>query len=109
MGMFTSGQANYNPVLWTIQLEFIGSFLVFGVCFLFASSKYRWLVYLALIIAFMNVWLFGFITGMILADLYVNKKSFFEKLNHPATYLLLLGGSYIRKLPLICKHYEPTI
>lgn len=30
---FAYGQSQYSPVLWTMQLELLGSFLIFGLCF----------------------------------------------------------------------------
>lgn len=71
VGIFTVGDVSYNPVLWTMQYEFIGSFIVFIVAILSRQSKYRWIIYLALIAGLYNTWYLGFILGMILADLYV--------------------------------------
>ena len=96
---FTAGEVYYNPVLWTISQEFIGSFLVFGVALLFSSSKYRWVVYGVLLYVLSNGWLLGFITGMILADLYVHKEVVFKKLNSKWTYLLLLVGVVLGGFP----------
>jgi peptidoglycan/LPS O-acetylase OafA/YrhL len=94
---FTIGEVYYNPVLWTISLEFMGSFIIFGVLLLFGSSRYRWLVYGILLYVLANSWLLGFISGLILADVYVNRQIVFRKLSHKITYLLIpigiaLGG-----------------
>lgn len=64
--------SKYNPVLWTMSIEFIGSFIVFGFVLLFGNSQRRWLLYAALLVvlAMVNLWLAGFVIGMALADLY---------------------------------------
>lgn len=78
---FVTGNVSYNPVLWTVRYELIGSFIIFGVALLFTNSKYRWIAYAALLLAFLGSWYLGFIIGMIMADLYVN------------------GGKYLRVIP----------
>ena len=69
-GIFTIGDVGYNPVLWTMKYEILGSILVFGISIIFKQSKYRWVIYAVLAIATYNTWYLGFVTGMILADLY---------------------------------------
>ncbi len=71
-GIFTIGQSAYNNVLWTMMIEFAGSFLVFGALLIFGKSTHRWVLYLALLIITCNTWFLGFILGMILADLTAN-------------------------------------
>jgi len=72
--VFTVGSASYDPVLWTIKYELIGSFIIFGMALLFLNSRYRWVTYVILGLAFASSWYLGFIIGMVLADLYVNYK-----------------------------------
>lgn len=88
-GVFVTGSASYNPVLWTMKYELIGSFIIFGVALLFSNSKYRWIVYLILCLVFHSSWYLGFIIGMILADLYVNHKK--QLLSIPA-WALVIGA-----------------
>lgn len=87
--IFTTGGSTYNPVLWTMQYEFIGSFIVFAFLLLFAGSKYRWLMYLIISVLFLSSWYWGFIVGMILADMYVNRRALLEKIPRLA---LVAGG-----------------
>jgi peptidoglycan/LPS O-acetylase OafA/YrhL len=70
VSIFSVGHNPYNNVLWTMTTEFVGSFIVFGFLLLFAHSKYRWIVYCALIVILFNTWLIGFIVGLIIADMY---------------------------------------
>jgi peptidoglycan/LPS O-acetylase OafA/YrhL len=97
--VFTVGEVYYNPVLWTIHHEFIGSFVVFGCVLLFASSRYRWLIYVALLYVLSATWLLGFITGMILADIYVHRREWLSRLNNKYGYALLVLGIFLGGYP----------
>lgn len=68
----TSAPNHYNHVLWTMGIEFAGSFIVFGAVLLFAESRLRWWLYgvLLVVVAMLNIWLAGFVIGMVFADLY---------------------------------------
>lgn len=74
IGIFATGGSAYNNVLWTMKIELIGSFVVFGFILLFGNSQHRWILYLlSLVLAFnMGVWYMAFIVGMLLADLYTS-------------------------------------
>lgn len=69
-----------NHVLWTMNVEFIGSFLVFGFLFFFAQSRFRWIAYTALTIGTFTTWYLGFVIGMMIADAY--NLGWLEKLKH---------------------------
>ena len=71
-GIFVSSGSAYNNVLWTMTIEFAGSFLVFGFMALFGTFKHRWILYIALGIITFNTWFMAFILGMLLADLYAS-------------------------------------
>ena len=88
-GVFASGASSYNPVLWTIKYELIGSFIVFGAVVLFSGTQYRWIFYAALLGIFMTTWYFGFVIGMILADLFVHYRSQMQRI--PIWLLSLLS------------------
>lgn len=100
LGVFTNGSVEYNPVLWTMQIELIGSFLVFLFLALFGKYKYRWFFYLFVLIFVWNQFLSPFIIGIIICDLYTS--SFGERLmqliSKPSTITFLIltviiGGS----------------
>ena len=99
VAIFTVQEVYYNPVLWTIYHEFIGSLVVFGTGLLFAKSQYRWVAYGMLLFALANTWLFGFALGMILADLYVNKQVVYTYFNKKITYVLILLGVIVAGYP----------
>lgn len=99
VAIFTIEEVYYNPVLWTIHHEFIGSLVVFGMGLLFAKSQYRWVAYAMLLFALANTWLFGFALGMILADVYANKQEVYEYFNKKITYVLMLLGIVVAGYP----------
>jgi peptidoglycan/LPS O-acetylase OafA/YrhL len=74
------GQDMYNPALWTMLYEFSGSFLAFATVLLFGRAKHRWLVYGLLFIVLYDTWYVGFISGMMMADIYVHKINVFKSL-----------------------------
>src|SRR5690348_7984125 len=55
------GGIPYNNVLWTMLVEFPGSFLVFGTLMLFGKSNRRWILYAILAIITVNSWFLGFV------------------------------------------------
>lgn len=78
--IFISDRHPYNTVLWTMFIEFWGSFMVFAFLFFFARLKHRWLAYVGLSLLTFNTWFFAFVLGMVVADLYAN--GWFEKIKH---------------------------
>ena len=63
-----------NGVLWTMYIEFVGSFMVFGFLLLFARSRHRWMIYAVLVAFTFDTWFLSFIIGTIIADLYTHKR-----------------------------------
>lgn len=64
---------SYNRVLWTIALELQGSFLVFAFLALFVKARRRWPFELAALALMWNTQFFGFVLGMCLARIYVER------------------------------------
>jgi peptidoglycan/LPS O-acetylase OafA/YrhL len=72
IGIFISGHSAYDNVLWTMRIELLGSFLVFGFLLFLAKSKNRWFGYVLLSILTFNTWYLAFIVGVLLADCYAH-------------------------------------
>lgn len=78
---FIYGAAKYNPVLWTMQIELIGSFLLFAFCYLNIFDEIIRIISSILLLNLfeMNVYFFlglvSFITGAIVYryDMYIPK------------------------------------
>ena len=95
--IFTSGSSVYNNALWTMKIEFLGSFLVFAFLLLFSHSPRRWILYTLLVVLTFNSWLLGFVFGMMLADIYAAGYIKKKKRNIIATIAcmcvaIILGG-----------------
>lgn len=88
-GVFAMGESSYNPVLWTIKIELIGSFVVFAAALLFSESKYRWLMYAILALIFSTSWYLSFIVGMAIADWVTNYRNGLKRI---PSWLLYIGG-----------------
>lgn len=96
----------YNPVLWTMGYELLGSFLVFGFLALFGRMKKRWIVYVLLSLALIETYFVAFLWGMLLADL-LKQKWVQSKMT---AALVLLMGIYLGSAPytpLMGTMYEP--
>ncbi|WP_400190335.1 acyltransferase family protein [Hymenobacter sp. B81] len=67
-----AGEPAYNPVLWTLHLELMGSFLVFALLAFFGTARNRGLIYLAaatlLFLSPWNLYLVAFVLGVALND-----------------------------------------
>ena len=101
-GVFSSviSTGLYNPVLWTMLYEFWGSFAVFAVILLFGGAKHRWIIYCLLALASFNTWYLGFLTGMVLADLYANRQQIFSSLRSKRiAWTLLITGLFLGGYP----------
>ncbi len=68
--LFTGGTLGYNPVLWTMIIEFIGSMLVFSILAVFGNFPKRFLVYALLILILHVNYIPAFIAGIALCDYY---------------------------------------
>ena len=99
IGIFLQSGSAYDNVLWTMMIEFFGSFLVFGFLLLFAKSKYRWIMYLALAVVTFNSWFLPFIIGMALADAYA--QGWLSKLANRTSLIvtLVVGGLILGSFP----------
>lgn len=95
-GAFISGSKDYNGVLWTMNVEFIGSLMVFGLLALFGKNKHRYCVYLILCILLFNSPLIAFLIGLMLRDMkeLIERKSI-GKYSILLSILLILGGLYL--------------
>lgn len=70
---FTYG-TKLNPPLWTINIELIGSFLLFGLVLLFGNIQkhIRMIIMIIFMFYFYNTFYCAFVFGIIIADLHKN-------------------------------------
>lgn len=73
-GVMLRGQASYNPVVWTMVVEWNGSVLVLALLALLGGWRWRLLAYAALALAFtlgrLNFYYVAFLLGLGLHDVY---------------------------------------
>ncbi len=84
--LFTGGTLSYNPVLWTMIIEFMGSIVVFAILALFGSSAKRFLIYGLLIIIIHVGFIPAFIIGLALCDYYHSE----ERKSSPSISVLMI-------------------
>ncbi|AKB12571.1 Peptidoglycan/LPS O-acetylase OafA/YrhL, contains acyltransferase and SGNH-hydrolase domains [Methanosarcina thermophila] len=99
-GTFFAGDDTYNPVLWTMSVEFYGSMLVFAMALFFGSLRARWTFYLAAVVLFLNTYYLAFIIGMGLADVFNGKTSIFKTSNKVILSIVLASGLFLGSYPV---------
>jgi peptidoglycan/LPS O-acetylase OafA/YrhL len=89
----------FNNVLWTMSLEFFGSFLVFGFLALFGRMHHRWLAYILAAFVTFNSYYLAFVIGIALSD-FVTTKWSPQSLPWRVTVPLGLLGIFLGAAPL---------
>jgi peptidoglycan/LPS O-acetylase OafA/YrhL len=93
------GIARYNLVLWTMPIELVGSFLVYGGLALFGRLRHRWLLYAvgsALLLSRDLVFHFDFLLGMALCDAWcINQRRWGWTLPRWPALLLLAAALFV--------------
>lgn len=97
---FVGGKTPYDPVLWTMNIEFFGSMLVFAMALLFGSLRSRWTFYLASAVLFLNSYYLAFIIGMTFADTSNSKMPIFNTDNKILLSIILVSGLFLGSYPL---------
>jgi peptidoglycan/LPS O-acetylase OafA/YrhL len=97
---FIGGAIPYNPVLWTMRVEFFGSMLVFAMALLFGSMRNRWTFYLSLAFLFINFYYLAFVIGIVLADVFNSKTPMFKTDNRIILSIILISGLFLGSYPV---------
>lgn len=89
-GVLVDENVKLNPVLWTMPVEFFGSFIVFGLAAFVSVVRYRWVIYIGAIILLGDSYYVCFILGMMLSDI-IQRTSFlnFIRKNISRVYYVL--------------------
>lgn len=96
-GTFINNENSYNPVLWTMTYEFMGSLFVFSFISLFGNLKRRGYIYVITAFLLLNNYYLGFLVGMFLSDVIYAKNKEIKLSKLTKTIFLLVGlflGSY---------------
>lgn len=93
------GDSSFNTVLWTMNTELLGSFLVFITALFIYRIKRRYVLYIPLLYIFFNTYYFAFLLGLILSDLDTNNK-FLNYINKwYLNILIVICGLFLASYP----------
>jgi peptidoglycan/LPS O-acetylase OafA/YrhL len=102
-GAFFNQTVTYNPLLWTMTTEFLGSLLIFAVAALFGGLTRRWIIYVVLAVLLARTYYLGFIVGMAMADYFSSPRSWvrttFARTRGRYFAILLLVGLVLGAYP----------
>jgi peptidoglycan/LPS O-acetylase OafA/YrhL len=90
IGVLVDKNVQFNPVLWTMSVELIGSFVVFGLAALIGNLNKRWIIYIGAVIALSHSYYVCFVLGMILADL-VHTTKFIDYVRNEVSKFYVYG------------------
>ena len=68
VGVFAGWEVHYDPVLWTMHTELLGSLLVFALLSVVKNPLHRYVLYIPLAMLLRSSYLLGFVGGMIVCE-----------------------------------------
>ncbi len=101
----------YNPVLWTMTYELLGSFLIFGFLLLTHPVKYKMSLYILLILALLftdNNFYAAFIIGVLLNKYIWQKQELAFSIPRWVIVAILMIGLFLSSYP-ICNDPDKTM
>lgn len=110
-GCYIFGSNDYNGVLWTIQMLFLGSYLDYALAAFVSDKKWRWILYGILAVLLVRTDAISIFLGYVLCDFMHSDYSLKEKLckNQFINWLTLIVGFYFLSYPSAGFGYEGTI
>lgn len=79
--LFKTASCPINPPMWTMKNELIYSLLSALLINVTGKSKYRFFIYTIIFLLFINTYYICFILGIVLCDIWINKKNIIKYLN----------------------------
>lgn len=110
-GCYFLGSNDYNGVLWTIQMLFLGSYLDYALAAFVSDKKWRWIWYGILAVLLIRTDFISIFLGYVLCDFMHSKLAIKEKLckNQALNWILFIVGFYFLSYPSAGFGYEGTI
>ena len=110
-GCFLFGTNDYNGVLWTLQMLFLGAYLDYALAALVSGKKWRWPVYAVLALLLLRTDFLGIYLGYVLCDFMHTDWKWRKKICacRPLNWGLLVTGLYFMAYPYAGFGYEGTI
>lgn len=110
-GCFLFGTNDYNGVLWTLQMLFLGAYLDYALAYFVSGLKFRWLIYGVLAVVLLRTDFLGIFLGYVLCDFMHTDWDWREKLCGMSgfNWLVFAVGLYFMCYPSAGFGYEGTI
>lgn len=110
-GCFLFGTNDYNGVLWTMQMLFLGAYLDYGMAALVGRWRYRYVVYAVTAVLLVRTDFLSVFLGYVLCDFMHTGWALQRKLceNRVWNWFLLVVGLYFMGYPSAGFGYEGTI
>lgn len=110
-GCFLFGTNDYNGVLWTLQMLFLGAYLDYALAALIGKWKYRYAVYAVVAVLLIRTDFLSIFLGYVLCDFMHTQWGVKEMLcrNRVLNWILLAAGLYFMCYPSAGFGYEGTI
>jgi len=110
-GCFLFGTNDYNGVLWTLQMLFLGAYLDYGLAALIGRWKYRYLVYGVVAVLLVRTDFLSIFLGYVLCD-FMHTGWKIQRLlckSRALNWIFLVTGLYFMCYPSAGFGYEGTI
>lgn len=110
-GCFLFGTNDYNGVLWTLQMLFLGAYLDYLLAYLVSHLRWRYVIYGILAVALLRTDFLGIFLGYVLCDFMHTEWKWRKVLCSSKTvnWILLVMGLYFMSYPSAGFGYEGTV
>ena len=105
------GTNDYNGVVWTLQMLFLGAYLDYGLALLVSRMRFRWILYGGLAVLLLRTDFLGIFLGYVLCDFMHTEWTWKDRLlsSPPVNRVLFVVGLYFMSYPSAGFGYEGTI
>lgn len=110
-GCFLFGTNDYNGVVWTLQMLFLGAYIDYGMAAFVSSFRWRWLLYGGAAVLLLRTDFLSIFLGYVLCDFMHTDGGFLRRLcqNRAVNWCLFAAGLYFMCYPSAGFGYEGTI
>ena len=111
VGCFLWGSNDYNGVLWTMEMLFLGAYLVYGLALLVGGRPWRWFLYGILALVLLRTDYLGLFLGYVLCDFMGTDWEWRRRLCGCSWFcwLCAAAGLYLMSYPSSGFGYEGTL
>ena len=109
--LFGAGSNDYNGVVWTLQILFLGAYLDYGMAAFVSRLRFRWLIYGVTAVLLVRTDFLSIFLGYVLCDVMHTDWEWRRRLcgNRFLNWLLFAAGLYFMCYPSAGFGYEGTI